>query len=87
MKFCRALALLPLAATAPALPSLADVYSGAPNPFTAQIKGITYGGTSRPQGFLRYVISNDRTTATLVFNSYVTSIWPGVSVTENRKNY
>ena len=87
MKFYRALALLPLAAAAPASPSLGDVYSGAPNPSTVQIKGITYGGAGCPQGSLSYVILDDQTTATLIFDSYVASIGPGVSVAENRKNY
>ena len=49
MKFYRALALLPLAAAAPSSPSLDDVYFGASNPSTVQIKGITYGGTGCPQ--------------------------------------
>ena len=87
MKFCRALALLPLAAAAPAPPSLGDVYSGAPNPSTVQIKGITYGRTGCPQCSLSYVIFDDQTTATLIFDSCVASIGPSVSVTENRKNY
>lgn len=36
---------------------------------------------------LNAVIFDDQTTATLIFDSYVASIGPGVSVTENRKNY
>ncbi|OCL04504.1 hypothetical protein AOQ84DRAFT_116170 [Glonium stellatum] len=86
MKFYRALALLPLVAAAPATPSLGDVYSGAPNPSTVQIRGISYGGTGCPQGSLSYVISDDRTTVTLIFDSYVASIGPSISVTESRKN-
>ena len=58
MKFYRVLAL-PLTTAAPASPSLGDVYSGALNPSTVQIKGITYGGTGCPQGSLSYVISDD----------------------------
>ncbi|KAF2815977.1 uncharacterized protein BDZ99DRAFT_471273 [Mytilinidion resinicola] len=86
MKFYRALALLPLAAAAPTNPNLGGVSSGSPDPTQVHIKAITYGGTGCPQGSLDYIISDDRTTVTLIFDSYVASIGPGIAVTEQRKN-
>lgn len=47
---------------------------------------VTYGGTGCPAGTVASVISSDRTTMTLIFDSYVASLGPGVAVTENRKN-
>src|SRR4051812_38006942 len=49
-------------------------------------KQVTYGGTGCPQGSVGSVISQDRTTMTLIFDQYVASIGPGIPVTENRKN-
>ncbi|OCK77763.1 hypothetical protein K432DRAFT_395337 [Lepidopterella palustris CBS 459.81] len=85
MKFYRALVLLPLAAALPS-PNLDEVTSGSPDPTQVHIKAITYGGTGCPQGSVAYDISDDRTTVTLIFDSYVASIGPGIVVTENRKN-
>jgi hypothetical protein len=50
------------------------------------IKGVTYGGTGCPQGTMSSQISEDRTTVTLIFDSYIASIGPGISVTDSRKN-
>ncbi|KAF2157344.1 hypothetical protein K461DRAFT_219803, partial [Myriangium duriaei CBS 260.36] len=47
---------------------------------------VTYGGTGCPAGTVASVISDDRTTMTLIFDQYVASIGTGVSVVENRKN-
>lgn len=35
---------------------------------------------------MSYALSADRTYVTLIFDSYVASIGPGIAVTENRKN-
>jgi len=86
MKFYRALALLPLAAAVPANPSLNDVTGGAPDPTQVQIKGITYGGNGCPKGSMSYQISQDRTIVTLLFDSYIASVGPGIALTESRKN-
>ncbi|TKX19998.1 hypothetical protein C1H76_7882 [Elsinoe australis] len=77
------LALPALVAAAPT----PGVWSGdAPDPTQVQITGLTYGGTGCPQGTVASVISADRTYMTLIFDSYVASLAPGVAVTENRKN-
>lgn len=84
MKFATAaLALLP--ALAAAAPVEAVTYA-APDPTQVHINGVTYGGTGCPQGTVGVAISEDRTTMTLIFDSYVASIGPGIAVTENRKN-
>jgi hypothetical protein len=51
-----------------------------------QIKGVTYGGTGCPQGTVSSQFSDDRTTMTLIFDSYIASIGPSIAVTEQRKN-
>lgn len=79
------LALLPLAAAAPAAldtPVLGD----APPAGQVQIRGVTYGGTGCPQGTVGSQISADRSVMTLIFDSYIASIGPGIAVTEQRKN-
>jgi len=50
------------------------------------IRGVSYGGTGCPQGSMSSQISSDRTIVTLIFDSYIASIGPGISVTEQRKN-
>jgi hypothetical protein len=50
------------------------------------IRGVTYGGTGCPQGSMSSQISSDRTIVTLIFDSYVASVGPGVAATESRKN-
>lgn len=57
-----------------------------PNPSDVYINSISYGGTGCPQGSVGSFISADRSTFTLIFDSYVASIGPGVAVTENRLN-
>jgi len=74
-----------LAATAYALPA-SQTSPVTPDPSQVSIKGITYGGTGCPQGSIGSFISADRQTFTLIFDSYVASIGPGVAITESRKN-
>lgn len=50
------------------------------------IAGITYGGTGCPQGTVGISLSTDRKTFTLIFDAYVASIGPGISLTDSRKN-
>lgn len=76
------LALAPLAAAAPALPTF---QGDAPPAGQVKIMGVTYGGTGCPQGTVASTISDDRSTVTLIYDSYVASIGPGISITENRK--
>lgn len=54
--------------------------------YQVTIRGVTYGGTGCPQGSVGTQISSDRTIVTLIFDSYVASIGPGVAITESRKN-
>lgn len=66
----------PAATTSAAVPDPSEVY----------INSITYGGTGCPQGSVGSFISDDRQTFTLIFDSFVASIGPGVAVTNNRLN-
>ncbi|KAF2822677.1 hypothetical protein CC86DRAFT_385600 [Ophiobolus disseminans] len=78
------LALAPLAAALPALPG--QELGEAPPAGQVKIRGVSYGGTGCPQGTMSSQISNDRSIVTLIFDSYIASIGPGVPVTEQRKN-
>ncbi|GAM83323.1 hypothetical protein ANO11243_013100 [Dothideomycetidae sp. 11243] len=78
---------LVLPALAAAAPATNVVFGGnAPDPSQVQIEGVSYGGSGCPQGSVASIISDDRTTMTLIFDSYIASIGPGVAITENRKN-
>jgi len=78
------LALVPFVAAMPPLPpqEMAD----APPPGSVTIKGVSYGGTGCPQGTMSSQISSDRSIVTLIFDSYIASVGPGIAVTEQRKN-
>ncbi|KAH3920648.1 hypothetical protein HBI56_219330 [Parastagonospora nodorum] len=78
------LALAPLAAALPGLPTVE--LGEAPPAGSVTIKGVSYGGTGCPQGTMSSQISSDRTIVTLIFDSYIASTGPGISVTEQRKN-
>jgi len=73
--------LLAAAAFAVATPT-----PGGPDKSKVYVESISYGGTGCPQGTVGQSISDDRTVFTLIFDSFVASIGPGVPVTENRKN-
>jgi len=72
-----------IAAPAPAASTSA---AAGPDPSEVYINSISYGGTGCPQGSVGSFISADRQTFTLIFDSYVASIGPGVAVTDNRLN-
>jgi len=80
------LACAGLAAASPLLAASATASATGPNPTQVYINSITYGGTGCPQGSVGSFISADRTTFTLIFDSYVASIGPDVAATETRKN-
>jgi len=60
--------------------------SALPDPSEVTINSIAYGGTGCPQGSVGSFISTDRTTFTIIFDSFVASIGPGVTITNNRAN-
>jgi len=64
----------------------ATTSAAGPDPTEVYINSISYGGTGCPQGTVGSFISADRQTFTLIFDSYVASIGPGVPVTSNRLN-
>jgi hypothetical protein len=77
------LALLPLVAASPVVvPTQAD----GPDPGTVRIRGVTYGGSGCPQGSVSVQLSSDQTLVTLIFDEYIASIGPDVSVGDQRKN-
>jgi hypothetical protein len=57
-----------------------------PPPGSVTIKSISYGGSGCPQGTVGSFISADRTTYTLIFDSYIAEAGPGKSLTASRKN-
>jgi len=77
MKF----SLFALAALAVATPAPAG-----PNPSQVYVESIAYGGTGCPQGTVGQSISDDRSIFTLIFDSFVASVGPGVAIGESRKN-
>jgi len=88
------LPIIALAATAFAVPAPLEVpplsvpAAGAsgPDPSKVTINSISYGGTGCPQGSVGSFISADRLTFTLIFDSFVASIGPGVPITSSRIN-
>jgi len=87
MKFLSAAVTLVAAAfvTASPLPNNILATTG-PNPNEVYVENITYGGTGCPQGSVSQSLSDDRTTFTLIFDSYIASVGPGVLLSESRKN-
>ncbi|RDL33797.1 Uncharacterized protein BP5553_08165 [Venustampulla echinocandica] len=76
--------ILGITVGSPAAPAATP--SGAPNPSQVTINSITYGGTGCPQGSVGSYISPDRLTFTLIFDSFMASIGPGVPITSSRAN-
>ncbi|KAK6528910.1 hypothetical protein TWF694_004139 [Orbilia ellipsospora] len=79
-----AASFLALAAAAP-LDPLTSTAAG-PDPNAISVVSLTTGGTGCPAGSVAQSISSDRTTFTLIFDSYVASLGPGIPITESRKN-
>jgi len=75
----------PIGITIPAGPAATSTAAG-PNPTQVYINSISYGGTGCPQGSVGSFISPDRQTFTLIFDSYVASIGPGIPITLARLN-
>ncbi|KAJ3409934.1 hypothetical protein HDV05_004156 [Chytridiales sp. JEL 0842] len=82
--FAAALSVLSVvsAASIPTTPNAGDK----PNPNQITIGEITYGGNGCPQGTVSRNFNADRTAFTLIFDSYIASIGPGIPLTESRKN-
>src|SRR5947208_7771357 len=88
MKFSPLLLSTALAAVPAAAPLdvLVVTSPGGPDPSKVWISGITTGGTGCPDGTVSQVFSDDRSTFTLIFDTYIASLGPGVPITESRKN-
>ncbi|KAF2119755.1 hypothetical protein BDV96DRAFT_486870 [Lophiotrema nucula] len=80
------IALVPFAVAAPSVPLPPQEVGTAPPAGSVIIKGVSYGGTGCPQGTVASQFSQDKTTVTLIFDSYIASIGPSTAVTEQRKN-
>ncbi|KAF8460828.1 hypothetical protein BDZ91DRAFT_798507 [Kalaharituber pfeilii] len=70
-----------------ALPS-GEVFSRGLSPplGSVSISSISYAGSGCPAGTINIAPSQDYSSLTIAFNSYVASIGPGIPVTEKRKN-
>jgi len=66
--------------------SVVSAQAAVPPPGTVTISSISYGGSGCPQGSVGNFISADRTTYTLIFDSYVVETGPGKPITGARKN-
>ena len=62
------------------------VQAQSPDPTRIYVHSISYGGSGSPQGTVGSSFSNDRESFTLIFDSFVASSGPGVSITESQKN-
>jgi hypothetical protein len=78
--------VLGLALALVAAPAAARPAANEPDPGTVTIQNVGYGGTGCPQGSVSTIFSPDLTTLTMIFDSYVASLGPGIAVTESRKN-
>ena len=55
-------------------------------PASASIKNLTYNGSGCPLGTIAQTISSDKKAFTLLFDSFLAEVGPGVSIREGRKN-
>jgi len=55
-------------------------------PGQVTINSIHYGGSGCPQGSVSTFISDDKSTFTMIFDSYIAQIGPGISIQNARKN-
>jgi hypothetical protein len=60
--------------------------SGVPDKTKTYISGITYGGSGCKQGTVSSSISQDLTTFTLIFDTFIAETGPGKSISDSRKN-
>jgi len=83
MKLFHLLSVLPafLATSTHSIPATAG-----PDPNGVYVESISYGGTGCPQGSVSTSFSPDRTTFTLIFDSFVAQVGPTIAVKEARKN-
>ena len=56
------------------------------SPDNVRIDSLTYGGSGCPQGTVAAAFSPDRTSFTLIFDSFVAYSGQGVPITQNRRN-
>jgi hypothetical protein len=63
-----------------------DPQGGAPDKSKTFINGITYGGSGCKQGSVSSSISQDLTTFTLIFDSFIAETGQGKSISDSRKN-
>ncbi|CAG8975724.1 hypothetical protein HYALB_00009131 [Hymenoscyphus albidus] len=79
------LALLTLASAALAAPRVETRQTTTPPPHQVTVSGITTSGSGCPQGSVGQFLSADRTVFTLIFDSYIAQIGPGIAAAESRK--
>ncbi|KAF2185469.1 hypothetical protein K469DRAFT_726653 [Zopfia rhizophila CBS 207.26] len=85
MKYTTALlALSVLAAAAPA-PVPEPMPQDKPSGHEVEITAVTYGGTGCPDKTVQGILSDDRTTITLSFDTYTVQSGPSIPATERRK--
>ncbi|KAF2736460.1 hypothetical protein EJ04DRAFT_522042 [Polyplosphaeria fusca] len=85
MKYITAiLAFSALAASAPA-PIPEPLPQDKPSGHEVEIAAVTYGGTGCPDKSVQGLLSDDKTTITLSFDSYTVQSGPSISATERRK--
>jgi len=55
-------------------------------PSYVRVRNIAYAGSGCPAGTVAGSIANDRQAFTLLFDSYIAEVGPGISIREKRKN-
>lgn len=77
------LSLVALAASSPLPQDPKD--PNKPSGHEVEIQAVTYGGTGCPDKTVQGLMSDDRTTITLSFDTYTVQSGPNVAATERRK--
>ncbi|KAK4238516.1 hypothetical protein C8A03DRAFT_15021 [Achaetomium macrosporum] len=73
-----------LASVAVAAPTLAE--RDGPSGHEVQIQGFTYGGSGCPANTVGSMLSDDRTTLTLIYDQFIAQAGKGIEPKERRKN-
>ncbi|KAF2471701.1 uncharacterized protein BDR25DRAFT_285286 [Lindgomyces ingoldianus] len=85
MKYTTAILALAALATAAPAPVPEPIPQDKPSGHEVEISAVTYGGTGCPDKSVQGLLSDDRTTITLSFDTYTVQSGPNIPATERRK--
>ena len=75
-----------MACAAVAMVGMTAAHAAGPNPNSPYIESMLMSGSGCPLGTVGQSLSDDRTTFTLIFDTFIATLGPGVPITDNRKN-